>query len=295
MLLTEFIIGRTLFSDFCQFSSNTCQISNHDSLVEINVAVSVDELITGNTRILKEYRKLNAKFIISIDANQFLAFCLHSSSESFENYLPFFPVFPKILTKNISFSIHGEYTICQHTSCHLTYLHLCISKIGFWESTFFLLLFKFQLIQSTPNCSVCFKVSRRVVNKSAKNPQKCRRKKQIQVPVKKLKSKRRRKSLRLVKHLDEIRSQQSTVYQHSNILIFVSLPNVQDKTFGLKNKKGGKSQKFIAQVEKQVKSGGLHPLQPVNAKKEEKEKKLQEQKELLALFRLGTIFFFGKN
>lgn len=60
----------------------------------------------------------------------------------------------------------------------------------------------------------------------------------------------------------------------------------QDKTFGLKNKKGGKSQKFIAQVEKQVKSGGLHPLQPTNAKKEEKEKKLKEQKELLALFRL---------
>ena len=30
----------------------------------------------------------------------------------------------------------------------------------------------------------------------------------------------------------------------------------QDKTFGLKNKKGSKNQKFIAQVEKQVKSGG---------------------------------------
>lgn len=53
----------------------------------------------------------------------------------------------------------------------------------------------------------------------------------------------------------------------------------------MKNKKGGKSQKFIAQVEKQVKSGGLHPLQATNAKKEEKEKKLKEQKELLALFR----------
>ena len=31
---------------------------------------------------------------------------------------------------------------------------------------------------------------------------------------------------------------------------------MQDKTFGLKNKKGSKNQKFIAQVEKQVKSGG---------------------------------------
>lgn len=59
----------------------------------------------------------------------------------------------------------------------------------------------------------------------------------------------------------------------------------QDKTFGLKNKKGAKNQKFIAQVEKQVKSGGLHPLGPSNAKKEEKEKKLKEQKEMAALFR----------
>lgn len=59
----------------------------------------------------------------------------------------------------------------------------------------------------------------------------------------------------------------------------------QDKTFGLKNKKGGKNQKFIAQVEKQVKSGGQHPQNNLNVKKEEKEKKIQEQKELLSLFR----------
>lgn len=32
---------------------------------------------------------------------------------------------------------------------------------------------------------------------------------------------------------------------------------MQDKTFGLKNKKGAKQQRFIQQVEKQVKSGGL--------------------------------------
>ena len=31
---------------------------------------------------------------------------------------------------------------------------------------------------------------------------------------------------------------------------------IEDKTFGMKNKKGAKQQKFIAQVEKQVKSGG---------------------------------------
>lgn len=60
---------------------------------------------------------------------------------------------------------------------------------------------------------------------------------------------------------------------------------MQDKTFGLKNKKGNKQQKFIAQVEKQVKSGGQHNLLGPNVKKEEKEKKLLEQKELAALFR----------
>lgn len=53
----------------------------------------------------------------------------------------------------------------------------------------------------------------------------------------------------------------------------------------MKNKKGAKNQKFIAQVEKQVKSGGLHPLGAVNTKKEEKEKKLKEAKELAALFK----------
>lgn len=60
---------------------------------------------------------------------------------------------------------------------------------------------------------------------------------------------------------------------------------IEDKTFGLKNKKGGKQQKFIAQVEKQVKSGGQHNLLNPNAKKEEKEKKLKEQKELASLFK----------
>uniref|UniRef100_A0A182JX65 Zinc finger CCCH domain-containing protein 15 n=1 Tax=Anopheles christyi TaxID=43041 RepID=A0A182JX65_9DIPT len=61
---------------------------------------------------------------------------------------------------------------------------------------------------------------------------------------------------------------------------------IEDKTFGLKNKKGAKQQKFISQVEKQVKSGGQHNLnQGLNAKKEEKEKKLKEQKELAKLFK----------
>lgn len=60
----------------------------------------------------------------------------------------------------------------------------------------------------------------------------------------------------------------------------------------MKNKKGGKNQKFIAQVEKQVKSGGNHPLQG-GTKKDEKEKKLQEQKELLSLFRYGTAWYLA--
>ncbi|XP_056635317.1 zinc finger CCCH domain-containing protein 15 homolog [Diorhabda carinulata] len=59
---------------------------------------------------------------------------------------------------------------------------------------------------------------------------------------------------------------------------------IEDKTFGLKNKKGAKQQKFIQQVEKQVKSGGIHPLK-ADEKKLEKEKKLKEQKELAALFK----------
>ncbi|XP_043466527.1 zinc finger CCCH domain-containing protein 15 homolog [Leptopilina heterotoma] len=62
---------------------------------------------------------------------------------------------------------------------------------------------------------------------------------------------------------------------------------IEDKTFGIKNKKGAKQQKFIQQVEKQVKSGGLNPrnVDDLNAKKLEKEKKLKEQKELALLFK----------
>lgn len=52
----------------------------------------------------------------------------------------------------------------------------------------------------------------------------------------------------------------------------------------MKNKKGAKQQKFIQQVEKQVKSGGVHPLKEVT-KKTEKELKLKEQKELALLFK----------
>nr|XP_032525619.1 zinc finger CCCH domain-containing protein 15 homolog [Danaus plexippus plexippus] len=60
---------------------------------------------------------------------------------------------------------------------------------------------------------------------------------------------------------------------------------IEDKTFGLKNKKGAKQQKFIQQVEKQVKSGGIHPAKPMDDKKKDKEQKLKEQKELAMLFK----------
>ncbi|CAH0730026.1 unnamed protein product, partial [Brenthis ino] len=60
---------------------------------------------------------------------------------------------------------------------------------------------------------------------------------------------------------------------------------IEDKTFGLKNKKGAKQQKFIQQVEKQVKSGGIHPAKPVEDKKKDKEQKMKEQKELAMLFK----------
>lgn len=55
----------------------------------------------------------------------------------------------------------------------------------------------------------------------------------------------------------------------------------------MKNKKGAKQQKFIQQVEKQVKSGGLNPrkVDDPNAKKLEKEKKLKEQQELALIFK----------
>lgn len=64
---------------------------------------------------------------------------------------------------------------------------------------------------------------------------------------------------------------------------------IEDKTFGLKNKKGTKQQKFIQQVEKQVKYGNQKASrmadlqsQDKNKKKEDKKK---EQEELNQLFR----------
>lgn len=53
----------------------------------------------------------------------------------------------------------------------------------------------------------------------------------------------------------------------------------------MKNKKGSKQQKFIQQVQKQVQSGGQHPRTDGDKRKEDKEKKLLEQRELALIFR----------
>ncbi|KAH9516942.1 hypothetical protein DERF_007650 [Dermatophagoides farinae] len=54
---------------------------------------------------------------------------------------------------------------------------------------------------------------------------------------------------------------------------------IEDKTFGLKNKKGAKTQKYIQQVQHQVKYGNApkkHQDQPTLSKKDEKKKELEE-------------------
>lgn len=53
----------------------------------------------------------------------------------------------------------------------------------------------------------------------------------------------------------------------------------------MKNKKGAKQQKFIQQVEKQVKSGGVPPRKLEEPKAKDKDAKLKEQKEMNLLFR----------
>merc|ERR1711939_153450 len=62
---------------------------------------------------------------------------------------------------------------------------------------------------------------------------------------------------------------------------------VEDKTFGLKNKKGAKQQKYIGQVEKNCAGAGMQARKLALEKKKAEEKKLrkqQEQEELLLLF-----------
>jgi len=64
---------------------------------------------------------------------------------------------------------------------------------------------------------------------------------------------------------------------------------LEDKTFGMKNKKGNKAQKFIANVEKQVQGGGnpqLKKLEEERAKaKKEKEEAAKREQEMKSLFK----------
>uniref|UniRef100_A0A8C2AQY3 Zinc finger CCCH domain-containing protein 15 n=1 Tax=Cyprinus carpio TaxID=7962 RepID=A0A8C2AQY3_CYPCA len=58
---------------------------------------------------------------------------------------------------------------------------------------------------------------------------------------------------------------------------------IEDKTFGLKNKKGAKQQKFIKAVTQQVKYGQQNPRQVVAAEAEKNKKKDDKKKELSEL------------
>merc|ERR1711928_283729 len=64
---------------------------------------------------------------------------------------------------------------------------------------------------------------------------------------------------------------------------------IEDKTFGLKNKKGNKNQKFIQQVSQQVKSGGTAEARKAEEAKrlakEKKELEAKQKKEIADLFR----------
>jgi len=64
---------------------------------------------------------------------------------------------------------------------------------------------------------------------------------------------------------------------------------MDDKTFGMKNKKGGKAQKYIANVEKQVKGGGNPELRKLEMEREkakkDKEKAEKDELEMKSLFK----------
>ena len=55
---------------------------------------------------------------------------------------------------------------------------------------------------------------------------------------------------------------------------------IEDKTFGLKNKKGAKNQKYIAQVEKQVKQGGDPKARRIEEERLAEKKRREEAKRL---------------
>ena len=64
---------------------------------------------------------------------------------------------------------------------------------------------------------------------------------------------------------------------------------IEDKTFGLKNKKGGKNQKYIAQVQKQVTQGGDPKARRMEemrlAEKKKKEEARAKEEEEKKMFR----------
>ena len=102
-------------------------------------------------------------------------------------------------------------------------------------------------------------------------------------PSKKTEAKKKEKVI-------EVKEIYRSMYFSANVLV-LNVWNVlwQDKTFGLKNKKGNKNQKYIAQVEKQVKSGGDPRAKKVEeeraAERKKKEEAKKEEEERKALFK----------
>ena len=79
---------------------------------------------------------------------------------------------------------------------------------------------------------------------------------------------------------------ETTANFHDPTIFFPS----QDKTFGLKNKKGGKAQKFVEQVSKQVKTGGGKSAKELLKQEEEKAKKKEQAR--MYETKLYSIFSF---
>lgn len=76
------------------------------------------------------------------------------------------------------------------------------------------------------------------------------------------------------------------LFEGRDVVVNLNVNVLQDKTFGLKNKKGGKQQKFIQQVQKQVHSGG----NPLSRKAEAEKEALKLAKKVGEDELLGDIF-----
>lgn len=87
----------------------------------------------------------------------------------------------------------------------------------------------------------------------------------------------------------KIRNVNFNTFDLSNLATTVVFCVLQDKTFGLKNKKGAKQQRFVQQVEKQVKTGGIAARKLGEPDKlKDKDAKAKEAAELNLLFRPVT-------